>query len=183
VDSQSDIDIIDESDIDENNEEDDDDEDYPHPYANLSVPDDLAHFVGRNSFENHDRRFRQADLSDLSETSSLAYRDELNTDVDLSPGARAYLHHRNSKVNVKLNLSLALVLTAVIGLGIGNYIGWSTNWSNKRLSLSHINKLKTLQDELMNCVQKQTDQNENQSLEDIDVKFYQIIAFLLLKTN
>ena len=165
LDSQSDIDIINEDEAVEVNQANLDSISITSQLSNLDL-------VRLESLDRPSLRFRQANPSteDLSETSSLAYRDELTTDVDLSQGARAYFHTPNSRVNLKLNLSLALVLTAVIGLGIGNYIGWSTNWSKKQLSLNHINKLKSLQDELLACMQKQANENLFQSQNVLKVK-------------
>jgi hypothetical protein len=93
---------------------------------------------------------------DLSEASSLNCRDELNADLELKPGVRAYVHTPNTRLNVKLNLLLALAVTAVIGLGIGNFLGWSTHWRHqKQLSLGQVMKLKQLQDELVVCMKNQ----------------------------
>lgn len=85
------------------------------------------------------------------------------SDIDLSPGTRAYVHVPNPGVNVKLNLLLFMAVTAVVGLGIGNYLGWSAN-SHKQLSMAQVMKLKQLQDELIICMESQ--ERSGQPFED-----------------
>lgn len=91
---------------------------------------------------------------DLSDASSLNYRE---LELELNSGPRAYVHTPNIGLNGKLNLILILSVFTVVGLGIGNYIGWSNHWEHqKQLSLGQILKLKQLQDELVVCMQSQT---------------------------
>lgn len=99
---------------------------------------------------------RQPDFisDDLSENSSMI-REELRSDIELKPGVRAYVHVRNTGLNVKLNLLLALSVTAVVGLGIGNFLGW-----NNQLPVGQVTKLKQLQDELSLCTQNQSKTDE-----------------------
>ncbi|KAH9400103.1 hypothetical protein TYRP_001660 [Tyrophagus putrescentiae] len=69
---------------------------------------------------------------------------------------RAYVHTPNTVLNNKLTLVLILSITAVVGLGIGHFIGWSNQWNQQRqLSMGQVIKLKQLQDDLLVCMKLQ----------------------------
>lgn len=63
--------------------------------------------------------------------------------------------------------------TTVLGLGIGHFLGWSHFWNNQqRLSLGQVMKLRQLQNDLQECIDKQQrddnifDKHFNENLAD-----------------
>ena len=150
--NSSDIDIIDE---DENSSDDELSTASLCSSSVVSQMSNLSFLRDQYLLQSHLLNPEDRNTEDLSETSSLNYR-ELNPDVDLNRGPRAYVHTPNTGLNGKLNLILVLSVFTVIGLGIGNYIGWSNHWShNSQLSMGQVIKLKQLQDELVVCMQNQ----------------------------
>lgn len=82
---------------------------------------------------------------------------------------RGYVHEPNTVLNNKLNIVLLLSFTTVLGLGIGHFLGWSHFWNNQqRLSLSQVMKLRQLQNDLLDCMEKQQQPNDDILQKNLD---------------
>ncbi|XP_077989032.1 uncharacterized protein LOC144443432 isoform X2 [Glandiceps talaboti] len=99
------------------------------------------------------------DIDDGSDyESDVSILDNYSTqsgDIVTKPGVRRYRHYRDDGLNSKLNWVLVLVVTAGIALGIGHFIGSSNeSHSKKRVQEGQILRLKSLQNELLTCLEK-----------------------------